>query len=127
MTDPEQSAPPVPQWRQNWPLPGVVAIACLLLLESGATAFTLLPLIARRNPMAVPTAIAAALLFLGGAGLLRQKRWGWALAMAAAMLPVCYALCLALALRTLALLFPAALHTVFFLYLMRPTVREGMR
>jgi len=34
---------------------------------------------------------------------------------------------LALALRTLALLFPAALHTVFFMYLLRPTVRERMR
>jgi hypothetical protein len=81
----------------------------------------------QHNGMAIPVAIAAMLLFLGGAGLLRQKRWGWALAMAAAMLTVCYALYLALAMRTLALLFPAALHTVFFMYLLRPTVRERMR
>jgi hypothetical protein len=127
MIELENFAPRAPRPRGKWPPPGAIAIACLLLLESGATAFSLLAMAQQHNGMAVPTAIAAMLLFLGGAGLLRQKRWGWALAMAAAMLTVCYALYLALALRTLALLFPAALHTVFFMYLLRPTVRERMR
>ena len=77
--------------------------------------------------MAIPVSLGATLLFLGGAGLLRQRRWGWALALAAAMLTVCYALYLTLALRELPLLIPAALHTVFFLYLVRPEVRERMR
>ncbi len=113
--------------RRNLPLPGVAAIACLLLLESGATAFSLLPLAERRNPIAIPVGIGAMLLFGGGAGLLRQKRWGWALALAAAFVTICYSLYLMMEFRTPQFLIPTALHLVFFLYLVRPTVRVRMR
>jgi hypothetical protein len=116
-----------PAFRRNLPLPGVAAIACLLLLEAGATAFSLLPLVERRSAVAIPVAVGAMMLFGAGAGLLRQKRWGWALGLAAALLTVCYALYLAAYLRTPQLLIPAALHMVFFLYLVRPTVRVRMR
>jgi len=127
MNSPEIPTQPAPRSRRNFPPPGAIAIACLLLLESGATAFSLLTLLQRRSPMAIPVSLGATLLFLGGAGLLRLRRWGWALAMAASMLTVCYALYLTLALRELPLLIPAALHTVFFMYLLRPTVRDRMR
>jgi hypothetical protein len=118
---------PSPAFRKNLPLPGVAAIACLLLLESGMTAFSLLPLYERRSPVIVPVAIGAMMLFGAGAGLLRQKRWGWAMSLAAALLTVCYFLYLATYLRDPRPLFPAALHMVFFLYLVRPTVRVRMR
>jgi uncharacterized membrane protein (DUF2068 family) len=113
--------------KRNLPLPGVAAIACLLLLEAGATAFSLLPMYERRSPATIPVAIGALLLFAGGAGLLRQKRWGWALALSAALITVCYSLYLTIIFRTVQFLIPAALHMVFFLYLVRPTVRVRMR
>jgi hypothetical protein len=129
-TEPEMEAPhdqTPPSRRRNLPLPGVAAIACLLLLESGMTAFSLLQLMERRDARVVPVAIGAMLLFLGGAGLLRQKRWGWALALAAALLTSCGGLYLTLHMRALGWLFLAMLYMVFFLYLVRPVVRARMR
>lgn len=121
MSTPSQAPP------RRIPLPGVAAIACLMLLEAGATAFSLLPLLQRRNPVLYPATAAAILLFLAGAGLLRQKRWGWAMALAAALLTVCYSLYLAIVLRSPQFLIPALLHMVIFLYLVRPVVRVRMR
>jgi len=113
--------------RSNLPLPGMAAISCLLLLEAGMLFFFMLPQLQHRSWAAVPMFLTALLMFLGGAGLLRQKRWGWAIALATAVLAMSYYCYLAAFFRTPQPLIPAALHLVFFFYLMRMDVRLRLR
>jgi Mn2+/Fe2+ NRAMP family transporter len=118
---------PARRWHRNLPLPGVAAIACLLLFESGIAFFAMLHFLQQRSMIAAPIFVATLLMFCGGAGLLRRYRWGWAIALANALLTACYSLYLAIAARTAQPLIPAALYLVFFFYLIRPTVRIRLR
>ena len=117
----------LPPPKRNLPLPGMAAISCLLLLESGGLFFFMLPQLQQRSWVAVPMFLTALLMFLGGAGLLRQKRWGWAIALATAALAMSYYCYLAAFFRTAQPLIPAVLHLVFFFYLMRMDVRLRLR
>jgi hypothetical protein len=122
-----QPAPRSTRWSRNLPLPGVAAIACLLLFESGIAFFAMLHFLQQRSMIAAPIFVATLLMFCGGAGLLRRYRWGWAIALANALLTASYSLYLAIAGRAAQPLIPAALYLVFFFYLIRPTVRVRLR
>lgn len=67
------------------------------------------------------------LLAVAGLGLLQMRRWGWAIALASVLLMACFYSYTALRTRQLNGLFMAAIDMIFFLYLMRPNVRERLR
>ena len=64
---------------------------------------------------------------LAGQGLLRQMRWGWALALATVLLSSVYQMVRFVEFHQLPLLAMAAVNMVLFLYLIRPEVRLRMR
>jgi hypothetical protein len=67
------------------------------------------------------------MLAVAGLGLLQMRRWGWAIALASVLLMACFYSYTALRSRQLNGLLMAAIDLVFFLYLMRPNVRERLR
>jgi len=68
------------------------------------------------------------LLFVAaGVGLARLYRWGWALTTAASFLLMGYGTFLYLRMHMLGALMMSVLNLVFFLYLVRPEVRERLR
>lgn len=68
------------------------------------------------------------LLFLAAAvGLIRLYRWGWALTAAASFLLMTYGVWAYIHTRMAAALVMSFLNLVFFLYLVRPEVRERLR
>jgi hypothetical protein len=60
-------------------------------------------------------------------GMLTLRRWGWALVLGAALLASLAYLYMGLQMHIVPLFIMAALHFVFFLYLIRPEVRSRMR
>jgi hypothetical protein len=63
----------------------------------------------------------------GVLGMLMLRRWGWALVLGAALLATTVYLYNAVTMHIMPLYIMGALHLVFFLYLIRPEVRERMR
>ena len=67
-------------------------------------------------------------LFLAAAvGLIRLYRWGWALATAASFLLMSYGVWAYIHTRMAAALVMSFLNLIFFLYLVRPEVRDRLR
>jgi len=108
--------------RELLPLPGLVAISLYLLLLSivivvGAVGghypklFLLLPVF----------------LLAACGGLLMLFRWAWAMALAAVLLLSAYNIWLFAHLQLIPSLIQGLLNLVFFLYLVRPEVREKLR
>jgi hypothetical protein len=62
-----------------------------------------------------------------GAGLLRLLRWAWAMVLAAVFLLATYNLWIFASQHQLPALVQGLLNLVFFLYLVRPEVRERLR
>jgi hypothetical protein len=60
-------------------------------------------------------------------GLLRQRRWGWALSLAAAFLSMCYGAYMLVRFHQPQLIVMILVNLVFFLYLVRPQVIERLR
>jgi uncharacterized membrane protein (DUF2068 family) len=60
-------------------------------------------------------------------GLLRQRRWGWALALAAAFLSVSYESYILVRFHQAPAIVMLAVNLVFFLYLVRPEVIERLK
>ena len=108
-------------------LPGVAAIALWLLLESligvagvwsgrfagHSTRWTVLGL--------------ATLLALAGLGLLRLRRWGWALALGAAFLSSTYGLYSIVRFHQSQYWVLTLVNFVFFFYLIRPEILRRLR
>jgi len=103
-------------------LPGIAAIAAWMFLLSlmGLIGVTMhkLPLIV----VVLCAAFAAA-----GQGLLRLRRWGWALTLAAVFLSAMYGMWILVKFHQFPEIIMVALNLVFFLYLVRPEVRERLR
>ena len=67
-------------------------------------------------------------LFVAAAvGLIRLYRWGWALTSAASFLLMSYGIWAYIHMRLAAALVMSFLNLVFFLYLVRPEVRDRLR
>ncbi len=108
-------------------LPGVAAIALWLLLEAligVAGVFTghFASHAARIAVLAVATLLAVA-----GLGLLRMKRWGWALALAAAFLTSSYGMYVIVRFHQNNYWAMTLVNLVFFFYLVRPEILRRLR
>ncbi len=103
-------------------LPGVLAISLYLLVLAGVL---ILGVAGRHYP--VLFLLLAAAFVTASAGLILLLRWAWAAALAAVFLLACYNLWIFGAEHMGAALVQGLLNLVFFLYLVRPEVREKLR
>jgi len=107
-------------------LPGLAAISLYLLVLAGVIIIGVVG--GTRGPYYPPIFLIFAALFIAAsAGLLLLFRWAWALTLAAVFLLVVYNLWIFSSLHQGAALVQALLNLVFFLYLVRPEVREKLR
>ncbi|KAA6463185.1 hypothetical protein DYQ86_07645 [Acidobacteria bacterium AB60] len=104
------------------PLPGVAAIALYLLAISGVI---IVGTVGRHYPPL--TLILAALFMTASAGLVARFRWAWSMALAAVFLLACYYGWIFSTQRQSQWAVQGVLNLVFFLYLIRPEVRERLR
>jgi hypothetical protein len=68
-----------------------------------------------------------ALFAAGAQGLIKRRRWGWAIALATAFLSVCYGAWVGLRFHQPPALILVMVNLVFFLYLIRPEVIERVK
>ena len=104
-------------------LPGLAAISLYLLILAGVI---ILGVVSGRHYPPVFLIFSAVFIAACG-GLLMLFRWAWALALAAVFLLVVYNLWIFSTLHQGAALVQGLLNLVFFLYLIRPEVREKLR
>ena len=112
-----------PLAKRELPLPGVAAICFYLLLLSGVIVFGVV------NGGHYPPIflVLAALFITASAGLFVSFRWAWALALSAVFLLTAYNGWLFAAQHQAPAAVQGLLNFVFFLYLIRPEVRERLR
>ena len=103
-------------------LPGMAVISLWMLAQCG---LGLIGVITRKLPW--PAAIVCAMFALAANGLLKLKRWGWALTLGAAFLSMCYAAFVLFRFRQLPMIVMLTVNLVFFLYLIRPEVIERVK
>ena len=104
------------------PLPGMAAISLWMLALSlmGVTG-----VLTHRYPpfvLLLCTALAVA-----GLGLIRLRRWGWALSLGAVFLSMCFGCYSLFRFRQPQWVVMAVINLVFFLYLVRPEVTGRLR
>jgi hypothetical protein len=104
-------------------LPGLAAISLYLLVLAGVI---ILGVVGGRHYPPLFLIFAATFITAGG-GLLMLFRWAWALALAAVFLLVVYNLWIFSSQHLGTALVQGLLNLVFFLYLVRPEVREKLR
>ncbi len=107
--------------------PGAAAIAFWLLLEAligvlGVFTHHFATQASRLTVLGVATLLAMASL-----GLLRMKRWGWALALAAAFLTSSYGVYMLLRYHQQNYLVMTIANFIFFFYLVRPEILRRLR
>jgi hypothetical protein len=118
---------PAPPSRKGQLLPGVAAIALYMLLMALLNAFA-----ATRGAFRTPAAnysilVVCSLLTAGVFGLLRMARWGWALVLGGALFLSIGDLFYFRLSHHPFFFIRALLELIFFLYLVRPEVRERLR
>jgi hypothetical protein len=118
-----EKAQPQPPGRDLLPLPGLAAISLYLFALAG---IIILGVVSgsRYPPIFL---IFAAAFITASSGLFMLFRWAWALALAAVFLLVVYNLWIFSSQHQGAALVQGLLNLVFFLYLIRPEVREKLR
>jgi hypothetical protein len=113
---------PQPTRRQLLPLPGLAAISLYLLVL--AVVIVIGVVNGHHYP---PLFLLLAAGFLSAsAGLLRLLRWAWALALSAVLLLAVYNIWFFASQHQFPALIQGLLNLVFFLYLVRPEVRERL-
>jgi hypothetical protein len=122
---PSPAAPdtPPPPRRELLPLPGLAAIALYMFILAGVIVVGVVS--GRHYP--VFFLVFSALFFAAAGGLLMLFRWAWAMALAAVLLLAGYNLWIAIGLQQPSSGIQALLNFVFFLYLVRPDVRQKLR
>jgi hypothetical protein len=103
-------------------LPGIAAIGFWMLALS---LIGLIGVTMHRFPLVV--LILCAGFAAGGQGLLRLKRWGYALTLAAVFLSMLYGTWILVRFHQLTAIVMVTIDLVFFLYLVRPEVQERMK
>ena len=103
-------------------LPGIAAIGLwmFLLCLIGLVGVTL-----HRLPLVV--LILCAAFAAAGQGLLRLRRWGWALALAAVFCSALYGMWVLVKFHQIMEIVMVTVNLVFFLYLVRPEVTQRLR
>jgi hypothetical protein len=112
-----------PLGNRELPLPGVAAICLYLLLISG----TIIVGVVGGGHYPPIYLVLAALFLAASAGLVVSFRWAWALALSAVFLMTFYNGWMFATQRQAPAAVQAILNFVFFLYLIRPEVRERLR
>ncbi len=107
-------------------LPGIVGIAFWMLIEASIGAFGVLTHHFTGRTREAVLAITT-LLALAGLGLLQMKRWGWALALAAAFLSSSYGVYMMLRFHEGSYMVMTLVNFVFFFYLVRPQILRRLR
>lgn len=104
------------------PLPGVAAIGLYMFL------LCLMWLLGvSRHELPLPALVLAAAFAVAGLGLLRQKRWGWAMTLAAIFISMVHSMWMLAEYHNLLMFGLAAFDMILFLYLIRPEVRARLR
>jgi hypothetical protein len=113
---------PAPQAVYRGLLPAMAGIALYMFVLAGVVGFGAAT---GRFPRLF---LVLCVLFLAAAvGLIRLYRWGWALATAASFLLMSYGVWAYIHTRMAAALVMSFLNMIFFLYLVRPEVRDRLR
>lgn len=107
--------------------PGVAAIAFWMLLEAIIGVFGVLSHHFASHAARLAVLAVATLLALAGFGLLRMRRWGWALALAAAFLTSGYGIYVILRFHQNNYWVMTLANFVFFFYLIRPEILRRLR
>lgn len=108
-------------------LPGVAAIALWMLLEALIGVMGVLTHHFQTRAARISVLAVATLLTLAGLGLLRLRRWGWALALAAAFLTSSYGIYIILRYHQQNYWVMTLVNFVFFFYLVRPEILRRLR
>ena len=121
----EAQSPTPPQFPRGSlvQVPGVIAISLYMVLLAGVIIYGVV-VGAHYPPVFL---VISALLFAGSGGLILLFRWAWALALGAVFLLALYNLWIFTTLHQGAALLQGLLNLIFFLYLIRPEVREKLR
>lgn len=104
------------------PFPALIAIALYMLILAGVV----ITGVAGRHYPLIFLPLAAGFL-ASSFGLVRLYRWAWALTLSAVLLLAVYNLWIFSTLHAGAAVVQGLLNLVFFLYLVRPEVREKLR
>jgi uncharacterized membrane protein (DUF2068 family) len=103
-------------------LPGM-AVICMWML--GLCALGLVGVITHNLPPGVM--ILCVIFAVAANGLLKLRRWGWALTLAAAFLSLCYGAYMLFHFHQGPMIVMIVVNLVFFLYLIRPEVLERVK
>lgn len=129
-----QPRPPAPRPPTSRPrrsrggiLPGLLGISAYLLLVTGALFLQALQQRFFNLRGAALLMLLSFLLLTAALGLALLRRWGWAMATAACVLLLAYYSYVFLHTHQSYFLVGCAANLVFFLYLIRPTVRKRLR
>lgn len=107
--------------------PGVAAIAFWMLLEAMIGVFGVLSHHFASHAARLAVLAVATLLAFAGLGLLRMRRWGWALALAAAFLTSGYGIYVILRFHEQNYWVMTLANFIFFFYLIRPEILRRLR
>jgi hypothetical protein len=120
--EPEQENEPGKPPARRMPLPGVAAIAFYLLLVAGTI---VVGVVGGHYPALL--LIFSVLFIAASAGLIASFRWAWALGLAAVFSLTAYNAWIFSHDRSAPSAVQGLLNLLFFLYLIRPEVRAGLR
>ena len=107
--------------------PGVVAIAFWMLLEATIGVVGVLTQHFASHGARIAVLAVATLLAFAALGLLKMRRWGWALALAAAFLTSSYGVYILLRFHQQNYWVMTLANFVFFFYLVRPEILRRLK
>jgi hypothetical protein len=125
-TPPADPATPPPATPKTL-LPGMAAIALWMLATS---VIGVVGVLRHRFPGGAPSMgvlLFSSLFVVAAYGLMRLFRWGWALSLAAVFLSMCFYSWSLVRFHQLQYIVMATVNLIFFLYLVRPEIRERLR
>lgn len=122
MTNTPKTKSPTSQAEYRGLLPAMAGIALYMFVLAGVVGFG-----AATGRFPRLFLILCVLFVAAAVGLIRLYRWGWALATAASFLLMSYGVWAYIHTRMAAALVMSFLNLIFFLYLVRPEVRDRLR
>ncbi|MBB6146281.1 uncharacterized membrane protein (DUF2068 family) [Silvibacterium bohemicum] len=103
-------------------LPGMAVICLWMLALCG---LGLIGVITHHLPPGVM--VICVILAIAANGLLKLRRWGWALTLAATFLSLCYGTWMLIRMHQGPMIVMVVVNLIFFLYLIRPEVLERVK
>ena len=125
MTGPLPNPPPGPP--RNLPLPGMAAISLWMLALSIIGVIGVLTGHYPAGGMRIAILVLSTLFAVAGLGLMRRRRWGWALSLGAVFFSMCFGFYSIFRFHQGQWIVMALVNLVFFLYLVRSEVIERLR